>query len=323
MTEHPVALVAGASRGLGLLIARDLLRRGHRVAICARSPADLDRAETLLEPHGTVRAIPCDIRDPAQIEQLVETVRTELGPVDVLVTVAGVIQVGPVDAVTEEHYRQAVDTMLWGPIRLAHAVLPGMQERGRGRIGTITSIGGRVSPPHLLPYAVAKFGAIGFSEGLTAELTGTGVTATTVVPGLMRTGSHERALFTGRQGAEFAWFGPAASLPVLTMSAERAARKTVDGVLGGRPVVTLTPLAKVAGRVHGLAPATTVRLLGLVNQVLPAAPPAAGSSPTLTGAQARRTLSRPARLAVDVLTTLGRRAARRNNEHGGVPGPPP
>lgn len=316
MTPPPVALVAGASRGLGLLIARELLRRGHRVAICARTPADLARAEESLGRDGTVRAFPCDVREPEQIDRLVEQVRSALGPIDVLVTVAGIIQVGPAESMTEEHYRDALDTMLWGPIRLALAVLPGMRGRGHGRIGTVTSVGGRISPPHLLPYAVAKFGAVGFSEGLAADLAGTGVTSTTIVPGLMRVGSHERARFTGRPGAEFAWFGPAASLPLLTMSGERAARKIVGAVLAGRPVVTLTPLAKIATRAHGLAPATTVRLLGLNKRLLPSAPAAGEESTTMTGVQARSTLSRPARAVVDVLTTLGRKAARRTNERG-------
>lgn len=119
----------------------------------------------MLRTEGPVRAFPCDVRDPDQVTALVERVSNTMGPVEVLVSVAGVIQVGPVESVTEEHYEQAIDTMLWGPIRLAHAVLPEMRERGHGRIGTVTSIGGRVAPPHLLPYAVAKFGAVGFSEG--------------------------------------------------------------------------------------------------------------------------------------------------------------
>lgn len=144
-----------------------------------------------------MRAYVCDVREPDQIDDLISRVREDLGAVEVLVTVAGVIQVGPAAAMTEEHYQQAVDTMLWGPIRLARAVLPDMRERGHGRIGTVTSIGGKVSPPHLLPYAVAKFGAVGFSEGLSADLAGTGVSSTIIVPGLMRTGSHERAHFTG------------------------------------------------------------------------------------------------------------------------------
>ncbi|WP_114908202.1 SDR family NAD(P)-dependent oxidoreductase [Ornithinimicrobium murale] len=322
MTSAPVALVAGASRGLGLVIARELLRRGHQVAICARTPADLARAEDLLRAEGPVRAFPCDVRDPDQVLALVRQVRDALGPVEVLVSVAGVIQVGPADSMTEEHYEQAIDTMLWGPIRLTRAVLPDMRERGHGRIGTVTSIGGKVAPPHLLPYAVAKFGAVGFSEGLAAELAGTGVSATTIVPGLMRTGSHERAHFTGDHDAEFAWFGPAASLPLLTMSVDRAARKIVEGVLDGRPLVTLTPLAKIGSRVHGIAPATTVRALGLASRLLPtmSTPSRSTVSPhaAVPGRQARAGLSRGARAAVDTLTLLGSRAARRTNQRGGA-----
>ncbi len=321
MGHQPVALVAGGSRGLGLLVAGELLGRGHRVAICARTAADLERAERSLRTHGTVRAYVCDVRDPLQIDRLVADVRRDLGPVEVLVTVAGVIQVGPVEAMTEQHFQDAVDTMLWGPVRLARAVLPEMHERGHGRIGTVSSIGGKVAPPHLLPYAVAKFGATGFSEGLAVELAGSGVTATTVVPGLMRTGSHERAEFTGDHGAEFAWFGPAASLPLLTMSGERAARLIVRGVLAGRPLVTLTPMAKIGTRVHGVAPATTVRLLGLAGRLLPATPGAAlpGGSEhgrTVGGRRAGATLTRGARATVGALTVLGSRAARRYNQRG-------
>ncbi len=332
MNAAPVALVAGGSRGLGLVICRELLQRGHQVAICARTPGDLARAEELMRPEGTVRAFRCDVRDADQITALVEQVRHTMGPVEVLVSVAGVIQVGPVESMTEEHYEQAIDTMLWGPIRLTRAVLPDMRERGHGRIGTVTSIGGRVAPPHLLPYAVAKFGAVGFSEGLSAELASTGVSATTIVPGLMRTGSHERACFTGDHGAEFAWFGPAASLPLLTMSVDRAARKIVDVVLAGHRLVTLTPLAAIGSRVHGLAPATTVRALGLASRLLPSEPGPSSRAPSqiagsartvpahtaVSGQQARTGLHRGARTVVDALTVLGSRAARRTNQRGGA-----
>ncbi|WP_109472842.1 SDR family NAD(P)-dependent oxidoreductase [Ornithinimicrobium cavernae] len=314
--DAPVALVAGGSRGLGLLIARELLDRGHRVTVCARSAADLDRAVSLLSAHGPVEAAVCDVREPEQISALVRRVEERQGPIDVLVSVAGVIQVGPASSMTDQHYRDAVDTMLWGPVRLANAVLPGMRARGRGRIGTVTSIGGKVSAPHLLPYSVAKFGAVGFAEGLAADLAGTGITSTTIVPGLMRTGSHERAHFTGSQQAEYAWFGPAASLPLLTMSAERAARKIVDGVLSGRPHVVLTPMAKVGTRVHGLAPSSTVRLLGVMNRLLPDPAADRDAHRARTGRDARRDLSPLASRTVAVLTALGSRAARRLNQRG-------
>lgn len=118
--------------------------------------------------------------------------------------------------------------------------------------------------PHLLPYSVAKFGAVGLSEGLQAELSGTGVTATTIIPGLMRTGGHVHAQFVGDEPKDYAWFAPRASMPLLSVSAERAARRIVDGVLAGRSQVELTPLTWVGRRVHGLAPGTTSKVLGLV-----------------------------------------------------------
>lgn len=302
--------MAGASRGLGLLIARELLDAGHDVAICSRDRQSVDRAAELLSPHGRVRAYVCDVGAREDVEELVASVEHELGSVDVLVSVAGTIQVGPAEVMTHEHFQEAITTMLWGPVQLAWAVLPGMRSRGRGRIGTIASVGGTLAPPHLLPYATAKFGAVGFSEGLSAELRGTGISATTVIPGLMRTGSHERAMFTGDQEAEYAWFAPSASLPGLSMNAERAAAKIVRGVLRGRSHVVLTPLAHVGMRFHGLAPATTVALLGVVNRLLPDAPQTP-SPATIPGYEAGRRLGSR---TVRVLTTLGSRSAARLNE---------
>ena len=306
MTTH-VALVAGGSRGLGLLICRDLLARGFTVVACARDAAELADAETQLAAPGRFSTLVCDVGDADAVAALVDEVSSEHGGIDVAITVAGVIQAGPAESMTLDHFRSAVDTMLWGPVHVAWAVLPAMRERGAGHIGTVTSVGGMVSPPHLLPYATAKFAAVGFSDGLAASLSGTGVTATTVVPGLMRTGSHERAYFTGDAAREYAWFAPAASLPLLSMDAERAASRIVRGVLAGRPLVTLTPLAKVGTRVRGLMPATTTRVMGLVNRALPDGT----DSEVVEGREAERRLD--SRL-VRLLTTLGTRAARRNNE---------
>lgn len=258
----------------------------------------------------------CDVRDRAAVDALVEEVESGIGPVDVLISVAGIIEVGPAEAMTPESFDDAIDTMTRGPIHAALAVLPGMRRRGRGRIGTVTSIGGMVSPPHLLPYATAKFGAVGFSDGLAAALSGTGVTATTVVPGLMRTGSHQRARFSGDAGAEYAWFGPAASMPLLSMDADRAARRIVRAVLSGRPMVVLTPLAWVGIRVRGLAPATTTRVMGWTGRLLPGVP-SRGGRHAVEGRDAASTVG----AVVRRLTTLGDKAARRNNELREVPSP--
>lgn len=308
-TGAPVALVAGGSRGLGLLICRELLDRGYAVTACAREADELAAAAEQLASESFHTRV-CDVSDSAAVEAMVAGVEAAHGPIEVAITVAGIIQAGPAEAMTLEHFRDAVDTMLWGPVHVALTVLPGMRSRRSGRIGTVASVGGMVSPPHLLPYATAKFGAVGFSDGLAASLAGTGVTATTIVPGLMRTGGHERAQFTGQVQREYAWFAPGASMPLVSMSADRAARRIVGGVLTGRPMVVLTPLAQVGVRVRGLMPATTTRVMGLANRLLPDG----RSSETVDGAEADRRLDSR---AVRWLSTLGERAARRNNERVG------
>lgn len=313
MTTTGVALVAGASRGLGLLIARELGRRGYRPVLWARDEDELTWAvETLAGEGVAADAVVCDVRDHERVEQLVAEIERETGPIDVAIHVAGIIQVGPLDALTRSHFEEAVEVMQWGPINVALAVLPGMRRRRRGRIGVVSSVGGLVSVPHLLPYSTAKFGAVGFTRGLTAELAGTGVTATTVVPGLMRTGSHLRATFTGDQPAEYAWFAPGASLPLLSMDAETAARRIVQGVLRGRSMVILTPLAKIGVRLNGLMPATTSVVMKIVSTALPSTPVrdtggAAGPG-TVEGHRARARLRSG---VVERLSTLGNRAARR------------
>lgn len=307
----PLALVAGGSRGLGLLLARELGERGHRLVLCARDRDELEQAQAALAARGyDVSVATCDVADAAAVERLVADTEATRGPIEVLLHVAGVIQVGPLAALGREHFTEAVDIMLWGPINTALAAVPQMRRRGFGRIGIVTSIGGLVSVPHLLPYSTAKFGAVGFSSGLRAELAGSGVTVTTIAPGLMRTGSHLQAEFVGNQGAEYAWFATSASLPIIAMDAERAAARIVDAVLAGRSWLVLTWVAKLGWRVQVLLPRTTAAAFGVAARLLPNA--ARTERPeTLTGWSARERLSGPAAATVRRLTTLGSRAARR------------
>jgi short-subunit dehydrogenase len=205
-------------------------------------------------------------------------------------------------------------TMAMAPVRLALAALPVMRAQGHGRIVTITSIGGKVSVPHLLPYSTAKFAAVGFSEGLRAELGGGPVTVTTVVPGLMRTGSHVRAEFAGRRKQEFTWFSLGASLPLVSMDAERAARQIVAGMAARRPEVFLTPAAQVVGRLAGLAPEVTAPILHAVQSAVLPVPDSDGAA--VPGHQLRPALPAP---VFDALTALGRAAAARFNQLGRKP----
>src|SRR5204863_2590958 len=119
-------------------------------------------------------------------------------------------------------------------------VMPDMRARREGRIVNISSIGGKVSVPHLLPYSASKFALVGLSEGLRAELAKDGIVVTTVCPGLMRTGSPRNAQFKGQHRAEYAWFTLSDSMPFFSQSAERAARQILSACRHGEAEVVLS-----------------------------------------------------------------------------------
>jgi short-subunit dehydrogenase len=310
-----VALVTGASRGLGLLMATELARRGCRLLICARDQAELDRAAAHLRATSAtgaeVATVACDLTESDAASGLIEATQQQYGRLDILISNAGIIRVGPVDSTSPADYETAVALMALAPARLALAALPVMQAQGHGRIVTITSIGGKLSVPHLLPYSTAKFAAVGFSEGLRAELGRGPVTVTTVVPGLMRTGSHLNAEFAGRPDEEFTWFGLGASLPLISMDAERAARQIVAGVAQRRPEILLTPAGQVVSRLAAVAPELTGAALHAVQNL--ALPDPGGGRPAEPGHRLRPSLPQP---VFGALTVLGRAAAHRFNQLG-------
>jgi short-subunit dehydrogenase len=293
------AVVTGGSRGLGFALARELRAQGASVAICARGEEQLFAARAKL--GDDVIAIPCDVSDRAQVEAFLD----EVGPVDVLVNNAGVIAVGPWQTQTIDDYREMIDIQFWGVVHATLSVLPSMVERGAGRIANVTSVGGKLSVPWLLPYSSAKFAAVGFSEGLRAELAGTGVKVTTVVPGLMRTGSFLAAYFKGDRAAlEYSLFAPLSGTPATTVSAERAARRIVTAIRRGDPEITLGLHAKLAARANGVFPGAVQGALSLVARALP----------EVHGTERRRGSDIDSPVDDLPLTAPGRRAAERLNQ---------
>ncbi len=299
-------LITGGSRGLGLALAEEFAQAGSKVAICARDEQELLRARQRLERLGVeVCAVACDVSKPDQVEHLISSVRQQLGMIDVLVNNAGIISVGPLLSQTLEDFQEAMDVIFWGTVYPALAVLPQMLSRGHGRIVNVTSIGGKVSVPHLLPYSCAKFAAVGFSEGLHAELKRFGINVLTVVPGLMRTGSHLNAQFKGRHESEFGWFALSGTNPMASISAKHAAQKIVRATCTNRAEVVISWQAKLLAEIHGTAPGLTQEALALVNRLLP---DAGGVTGKKLGRESHSTVTR------SPLTMLGKRAARRYNQ---------
>jgi NAD(P)-dependent dehydrogenase (short-subunit alcohol dehydrogenase family) len=166
-----VALITGGSRGLGLALAYELAAHGCRLALAARNEARL--VEVRNDPRFAsteVATFACDVRDDNQTQALIADVVAHFGRIDILINNAGIIQVGPSQDMTLDDFREASDVMFWGPLHMILETLPHFRRQGSGCIVNITSIGGKVSVPHLLPYCAAKFAMVGLSEGLNAEL---------------------------------------------------------------------------------------------------------------------------------------------------------
>jgi NAD(P)-dependent dehydrogenase (short-subunit alcohol dehydrogenase family) len=293
-----VAFITGGSRGLGLQLAREFARAGCRIAICARDEGELARAAADLRSRDAeVFTVPCDVADRGQMERAIADATRHFGRIDVLVNNAGIIQAGPIEAMTVADFEQAMGVMFWGTLYATLAVLPQMRARRGGAIVNITSVGGKIAVPHLLPYGAAKFAATGFSEGLRAELARDGIRVTTIAPGLLRTGGHRNALFKGNKEAEFSWFSLGDTLPFAALDVEQAAREIVEAARRGQAERILSLPMSVAARFHGLFPALTTDILGLVNRGLPRADGRSG--PAEPGVSVLDRVPNPVRRAVE------------------------
>ena len=303
-----VAIVTGGSRGLGLLIAEELGRRGARVVICGRDQAALEEAERRLTEQGIeVLARRADLGERGQAETFVERAALEWDRLDIVINNAGVIHVEPAESVGVDSLDEAMRSTFWSAAFTTLAALPHLRERApEARVVNIVSLGGRLAFPHMLGYSAAKFALAGLSEGLSAELDRSGVRVTTVIPGLMRTGSFYNAEFAGDAPAELAWFRALSSLPMISIDARRAARRVVRALVDGETVVHLGLAAALGARLHGLAPSLVVRAMRLVSRLLPGAP-AVPSPP-------RRGRDIPSSPRLRGLDARGERAARANNE---------
>lgn len=187
-----VGLVTGASRGIGREVAKALAGEGMALALVSRTASEL---EELASGLGTAIACPCDVRDPDAVLDVVARLERELGPVDLLVNDAATIE--PVERpfweVDAQESWDVVETNLRGPMQLCRAVLPGMVDRGSGRVVNLTSRARAAQRTGTYTaYAVSKRALTAFTEAVAVPLAGTGVAVVDVLPGLVRTPMTER-----------------------------------------------------------------------------------------------------------------------------------
>ena len=303
-----VCLITGGSRGLGLVLARRICAEGGRVALLARDLEELRRAHDDLVKDGDVVVVPCDLLQRDQIEEALRKVVEHFGPIDVLINNAGIIEVGPLEHMSREDFERAMQLHLWAPFTLMWEVIPQMRRRGGGRIINIASIGGKIAVPHLAAYCASKFALVGLSDAMRAELARDRIYVTTVAPGMMRTGSHVKAKFKGQHAAEFAWFAISNSTPLISISAERAAKQILEASRERRPEITLTLAARAAIMGNAIFPSITGHIMKLANRFLPAPVDSSGNQ-ARSGAE-----SRSQKITPRWLTSLADTASAQNNE---------
>lgn len=300
-------VITGGSRGLGYALARRLVQERVNLALVARDEQELASAKSKLLHQGSiVTTWPCDVSNESELRSTIEQIGRRLGRIDVLINNAGEIVVGPFEAMTRDDFEQALNIHFWAPLTAIWATLPYLQKAGRAWVN-ITSFGGRVAVPHLTPYCVSKFALTGLSDALRAELAIKNIVVTTVAPGLMRTGSHKNALFKGAHRQEFSWFSLGAANPLISMGANRAARRILDAARRQKPDLTITFPARALIFVQVVFPNCVARIMKLVARLLPGMPRQGGSE-IHTGWQSE------SKVSPSVLTILADRATEQYNE---------
>jgi NAD(P)-dependent dehydrogenase (short-subunit alcohol dehydrogenase family) len=304
-----IVVITGGSRGLGLLIARQLIEEGAHVTIAARNELELQRARDDFESRGAqVQVVACDVGKRDQAERLIKETVQQHGRIDLLVNNAGVMKVGPLEHMEHVDFEEAMDVHFWGPLHTTLAAVPAMKQQGGGRIVNISSIGGKIGVPHLTPYCASKFALTGLSDSIRAELAKDQILVTTVCPGMMRTGSTFNAWFKGNHRDEFTWFTIADSIPVASIDGRRAAAQVIEAARYGDPELVITLPAKLAVIANAVAPELVSFMMSTANSMVLPGPSDDAGHEAHSGWQSLSNWA-PSRI-----TRLSERAASENNE---------
>ncbi|MEO7133702.1 MAG: SDR family oxidoreductase [Vicinamibacterales bacterium] len=302
--DNKVVLITGGSRGLGLVLARQLAKNGALVGLLARNADELSRARETIPAPFPVQLLVADVTVASQVEHAVDTLIQRFGRIDVVINNAGQILSAPLADTTDADFKALIDVHVWGMLNVTRAALPHLARHRSGRVVNICSIGSRIPVPHLSAYCTSKFAQAGLSAVMGEELRQQGIRVTTVMPGLMRTGSHVQAWFKGDQPKEFALFSLVAGLPGTSMSAERAARLILAAAARGQAEAIVPCTVRQIAKAAALFPNLAIGTLRGVQRLLPQQ----GSRSAVQGRQMR--LNPVLRAAV----TLNERAADRNNQ---------
>jgi short-subunit dehydrogenase len=302
-----VAIITGGSRGFGLVLARQLAAKGVKLVICSRTEEQLAAAKRELEAAGAeVLALRCDVTDRSQVKSLVESALNHYGRINILINNAGIIQVGPMNAMAQFEYQDAMNIHFWAPLYTTLAVLPHFRALHEGRIINIASIGGKIAVPHLLPYSASKFALVGLSEGLAAELKKENILVSTVVPSLMRTGSPRNITVKGNHEKEYALFKTISSLSIISKDPAKVAYKIVDALEYDKTRPTISSIERFASILKEIFPQGLETVFSLINRLLPLETP--------DGLTSKKGSDSESKLSANIIARGADTDAKMNNE---------
>jgi NADP-dependent 3-hydroxy acid dehydrogenase YdfG len=241
-----VAIVTGASSGIGRATALALAKAGACVALAARREAALDElAQEIEELGGKPLVLPADVTQQEEVEALVQKVLSKWGHVDILISNAGEYIRSPIVHLDPADLRRSMDVNYFGGVYCIKAVLPPMIAQGRGHILAVTSMDGKIGLPPDAPYVSAKFAMTGFLEVLRQEVSDHGIAVTNVLPGRVDTVMIENL--------RFSWVSP-------KISSATVARSIVDAIRTRKPIVIVPSQAKLLYYINVFAPKLSDRL---------------------------------------------------------------
>lgn len=189
------ALVTGGGRGIGAACARALAEAGCRVVLAARTEPELEAVAAELRERGhEAHAVPADVSDAASVRRLAESAAERLGRVDILVSGAGVAGSSPLREQSLAEWNRMLAVNATGPFLCARALVPGMVERGWGRVVLVASVAALRGARYISAYAASKHAALGLVRSAAAEVAGRGVTVNAVCPGYVDTAMTEAAI---------------------------------------------------------------------------------------------------------------------------------
>ena len=271
-------IITGGSRGLGLALARDLVKEKAKVTIIARDQMELDAAEKELQDINSqleeaelaeVFAIKCDITSEFELGLAFLKVEDKFGRIDVLINNAGSICVGPFESMEIEDFEAQMNLHVYSVIKATKLIIPFFKKYHEGHIVNISSIGGKIPVPHMSTYSASKFALAGFASSVAPELALLGIKMTNVFPGLMRTGSPIQAVFKGDHAKEFSLFSLGDMMPGISVSAEFAAKTILEAVKTGDSQVLVSSPAKIANFAYSNFPEVFNTILKLTAKLMP------------------------------------------------------